>query len=128
MGLDIKMAVSQIRTYCFIEINTYTYIMFRLHKFDSQLQCTVELNNSAERLALRKVPRLLNCFNATHRYPPVLWYCNYLYLDFDSAYNNSWYSLTYNNIYNYYFYTLIYNKEVHTFCLSIGLWIPVEYY
>ena len=32
------------------------------------------------------------------------------------------------NISNYYFYTLIYNKEVHTFCLSIGLWIPVEYY
>ena len=55
MGLDIKMAVSQIHTDCFIEINTYTYMMFRLHKFDSQLQCTVELNNSVERLALRKV-------------------------------------------------------------------------
>ena len=46
MGLDIKMAVSQIRTNCFIEINTYTYIMFGLHKFDSQLHCTIELNNS----------------------------------------------------------------------------------
>ena len=42
----MKMAVSQIRTYCFIEINTYTYIMFGLHKFDSQLHCTLELNNS----------------------------------------------------------------------------------
>ena len=45
VGLDIKMSVSQIRTYCFIEINTYTYIMFRLHKFDSQLQGIIELNN-----------------------------------------------------------------------------------
>ena len=45
MGLDITMSVSQIRTYCFIEINNYTYIMFRLHKFDSQLQCTIQLNN-----------------------------------------------------------------------------------
>ena len=45
MGLDIKMAVSQISTDCFIEVNTYTYIMFRLHKFDSQLQCTILLNN-----------------------------------------------------------------------------------
>ena len=43
-GLDIKMSVSQIRTDCFIEINTYTCIMSRLHKFDSQLQCTIELN------------------------------------------------------------------------------------
>ena len=45
-GLDIKMVVSQICTDCFIEINTYTYtyIMSRLHKFDSQLQCTIELN------------------------------------------------------------------------------------
>ena len=34
------MPASQIRTDCFIEINAYTYIMFRLHKFDSQLQCT----------------------------------------------------------------------------------------
>ena len=39
------MAVSQIRTDCFIEINAYTYIMFGLHKFDSQLQCTIELDN-----------------------------------------------------------------------------------
>ena len=30
-NLDIKMAVSQICNYCFIEINTYTYIMFGLH-------------------------------------------------------------------------------------------------
>ena len=37
------MSASQIRTDCFNEINTY--IMFRLHKFDSQLQCTIELNN-----------------------------------------------------------------------------------
>ena len=39
------MAVSQICTDCFIEINAYTYLMSRLHKFDSQLQCTIELNN-----------------------------------------------------------------------------------
>ena len=39
------MSASQIRTDCFNEINTYTYIMFRLHKFDSQLQCTIELDN-----------------------------------------------------------------------------------
>ena len=39
------MSASQIRTDCFHEINTYTYIMFRLHKFDSQLQCTIELDN-----------------------------------------------------------------------------------
>ena len=45
MGLDIKMSVSQIRTDRFIEINTYTFIMFRLHEFDSQLQCTIELNH-----------------------------------------------------------------------------------
>ena len=45
MGLDLKMSASQIRTDCFNEINTYTYIMFRLHKFGSQLQCTIELNN-----------------------------------------------------------------------------------
>ena len=45
MGLDIKMSASQIHTDCFIEINTCTYIIFRLHKFDSQLQCTVELNH-----------------------------------------------------------------------------------
>jgi len=45
VGLDIKMAGSQICTDCFIEINTYTDIMFRLLKFDSQLQCTIGLNN-----------------------------------------------------------------------------------
>ena len=45
MGLDIKMAASQICTDCFIEINTFACIMFRLHNFDSQLQCTIELNN-----------------------------------------------------------------------------------
>ena len=45
MELDIKMSVSQIHTDCFIEISSFTYIMFRLHKFDSQLQCTIELNN-----------------------------------------------------------------------------------
>ena len=59
----------------------------------------------------------------------ALWCWYYLYLDLDSAYNNS--LATYSHIYNisnYYFYTLIYNKEVHTFCLSIGLWISVEYY
>ena len=39
------MSASQIRTDCFNEINTYTFIIFRLHKFDSQLQCTIELNN-----------------------------------------------------------------------------------
>ena len=39
------MSASQIRTDCFNEINTFTYVMFRLHKFDSQLQCTIELNN-----------------------------------------------------------------------------------
>ena len=39
------MSASRIRTDCFNEINTYTCIMFRLHKFDSQLQCTVELND-----------------------------------------------------------------------------------
>ena len=39
------MSASQIRTDCFNEINTYTYIKSRLHKFDSQLQCTIELNN-----------------------------------------------------------------------------------
>ena len=39
------MSASQIRTDCFNEINTFTYIIFRLHKFDSQLQCTIELNN-----------------------------------------------------------------------------------
>ena len=41
----MKVSVSQIRTDCFIEINTYTYIMFRLQQFHSQLQCTIELNN-----------------------------------------------------------------------------------
>ena len=39
------MSASQICTDCFNEINTYTHIMFRLPKFDSQLQCTIELNN-----------------------------------------------------------------------------------
>ena len=39
------MSASQIYTDCFNEINAYTYVMFRLHKFDSQLQCTIELNN-----------------------------------------------------------------------------------
>ena len=39
------MSASQIRTGCFNEINTYSYIMLRFYKFDSQLQCTVELNN-----------------------------------------------------------------------------------
>ena len=39
------MSASQIHTDCFNEINTFTYIIFRLHKFDSQLQCTIELNN-----------------------------------------------------------------------------------
>ena len=39
------MSASQSRTDCFNEINTYTYIMFRLPKFDLQLQCTIELNN-----------------------------------------------------------------------------------
>ena len=38
------MSASQICTDCFNEINTYTYIMMRLHTFDSQLQCTIELN------------------------------------------------------------------------------------
>lgn len=54
-------------------------------------------DQSVERLALRKVPRPLNHFECN---TPPLWYCNYLYLDLDSAYNNSWYSLTYN-VYNY---------------------------
>ena len=45
MGLDIKMAASLICTEFFIEINTFACIMFRLHNFDSQLQCTIELNN-----------------------------------------------------------------------------------
>ena len=44
MGCDIKMSASQIHTDCFNEINTY--ILFWLHKFNSQLQCTIELNNS----------------------------------------------------------------------------------
>ena len=39
------MSASQIRTDCSNEINTYTCIMLRLHKFDSQLQYTIELNN-----------------------------------------------------------------------------------
>ena len=39
------MSASQIRTDYFTEINTHTYIMFRLLKFDSQLQCTIGLNN-----------------------------------------------------------------------------------
>ena len=39
------MAGSQICTDCFIEINTFACIMFRLHEFDSQSQCTIELNN-----------------------------------------------------------------------------------
>ena len=38
-------SISQICTDCFIEINTYTYIIVRLHKFDSQLHCTIQLNN-----------------------------------------------------------------------------------
>ena len=80
--------------------------------------------HSVERLALRKVPKLLNHFECK---TPALWYCNYLYLDLDSACNKSCYTLTYN-ISNYYFYTLIYNKDLPTFCLSIGLRIPVEYY
>ena len=45
VGLDITMSVSQIRTDCFIEINNFTYIMIRLLKFDSQLQCTIQLNH-----------------------------------------------------------------------------------
>ena len=41
----MKMSVSQIRTDCLIEINSYTYIKFRLPQFHSQLHCTIELNN-----------------------------------------------------------------------------------
>ena len=44
MGYDVKMSAFQIRTDCCDEINAYTYIMFRLHNFHSQLQCTIELN------------------------------------------------------------------------------------
>ena len=44
MGYDVKMSAFQIHTDCFDEINAYTNIMFRLHKFHSQLQCTIELN------------------------------------------------------------------------------------
>ena len=44
MGLDITMSVSQIRIDCFFEINNFTCIMIRLLKFDSQLQCTIQLN------------------------------------------------------------------------------------
>ena len=39
------MPVSQIRTDCFNEINSYTYIIFRFHKFESQLHGTIQLNN-----------------------------------------------------------------------------------
>ena len=41
---------------------------------------------SVERLALRKVPRVLNYFKWI---TSALWYCSYSYFAFDLAYDNS---------------------------------------
>ena len=54
------MSASQICTDCFNEINTYTYIMFRLHKFDSQLQGTIYQNNWKTRVKYIKSKQTLH--------------------------------------------------------------------
>lgn len=63
----------------------------------------------------------------------ALWCCNCLYLDFDSAYNNSYSwlllltlartpTLAPNSISNYYFFTLFYIKVALPFCMAIMNW------